>query len=56
MCAATGFDATGDEWAASHDPKRRQRTFLVIARLIVATFIIFATRSYFKVKSSPPIE
>jgi hypothetical protein len=23
MCAATGSDATGDEWAANHDPKRR---------------------------------
>jgi len=27
-----------------------QRTILLIAGLIVATFIIFATRSYFKVK------
>ena len=27
-----------------------QRTIVLIAALIVATFIIFATRSYFKVK------
>ena len=33
-----------------------QRTIVLIAALIVATFIIFATRSYFKVKSSSPIE
>ena len=31
-------------------PSAEQRTILVIAGLIVATFIIFATRSYFKVK------
>lgn len=37
-------------------PSAEQRTILVIAGLIVATFIIFATRSYFKVKSSSPIE
>jgi hypothetical protein len=37
-------------------PSAEQRTILVIAGLIVATFIIFATRSYFKVKSSPPID
>jgi hypothetical protein len=29
-----------------------QRTVVLIAGLIVATFIILATRSYFKVKSS----
>jgi hypothetical protein len=33
-----------------------QRTIVLIAGLIVATFIIFATRSYFKVKSSSPID
>jgi len=37
-------------------PSTEQRTILVIAGLIVATFVIFATRSYFKVKSSPPID
>src|SRR4029453_2747663 len=37
-------------------PSAEQRTILVIAGLIVATFIVFATRSYFKVKSSSPIE
>jgi membrane protein DedA with SNARE-associated domain len=37
-------------------PSAEQRTILVIAGLIVATFIIFTTRSYFKVKSSSPIE
>jgi hypothetical protein len=34
-------------------PSAEQRTILVIAGLIVATLIIFATRSYFKVK---PVE
>ena len=33
-----------------------QRTILLIVGLIVATFIIFATRAYFKVKSPSPIE